>query len=122
MGKTITVVGGCGHVGLPLAIALASHHSVRIFDIDRRAVERVRRGEMPFRDAGADEALREALRRGLVVSDSPSSLEGADVLVVVIGTPVDEHLNPSFTAFDRILQELVESMRDGQTLILRSTV
>ena len=109
-------------MGLPLAIALASHHSVRIYDIDTRAVERVRRGEMPFRDAGADEGLREALRRGLVVSDSPSSLDGAEVLVVVIGTPVDEHLNPSFALFDTLLAELAEYMRDGQTLILRSTV
>jgi UDP-N-acetyl-D-mannosaminuronic acid dehydrogenase len=122
MGKTITVVGGCGHVGLPLAIALASHHAVRIFDIDTRAVERVRRGEMPFRDAGADEGLRDALRRGLVVSDSPSSLDGADVLVVVIGTPVDEHLNPSFAVFDKLLNQLAEYMHDGQTLVLRSTV
>ena len=122
MGKTITVVGGCGHVGLPLAIALASHHSVRIFDIDKAAVERVRRGEMPFRDAGADQGLREALGRGLVVSDSPSSLDGAEVLVVVIGTPVDEHLNPTFAVFDTLLSQLAEYMRDGQTLVLRSTV
>jgi len=122
MSKVIAVVGGCGHVGLPLAIALASHHQVRIFDIDGEAVARVRRGEMPFRDAGAEEALRDALQRGLVVSDSPRSLDGAEVLVVVIGTPVDEHLNPSFSAFDQLLNQLAEYMRDGQTLILRSTV
>jgi UDP-N-acetyl-D-mannosaminuronic acid dehydrogenase len=122
MSKVITVVGGCGHVGLPLAIALASHHQVRIFDIDSAAVARVRRGEMPFRDAGAEEGLRDALRRGLVVSDSPQSLDGAEVLVVVIGTPVDEHLNPSFGVFDQLLNQLAEYMRDGQTLLLRSTV
>jgi UDP-N-acetyl-D-mannosaminuronic acid dehydrogenase len=122
MSKIITVVGGCGHVGLPLAIALAAHHQVRIFDIDSAAVARVRRGEMPFRDAGAEEALRDALKRGLVVSDSPESLEGAEVLVVVIGTPVDEHLNPSFGVFDQLLNQLAEYMGDGQTLLLRSTV
>jgi UDP-N-acetyl-D-mannosaminuronic acid dehydrogenase len=122
MRQTITVVGGCGRVGLPLAIALASHHQVRIFDIDQVAVERVRRGEMPFQDSGAEEALLEALGKGLVVSDSPEALRGVDVLVVVIGTPVDEHLNPSFALFDRLLDQLVEFMRDGQTLILRSTV
>lgn len=122
MGQVITVVGGCGHVGLPLAIALAPHHWVRIFDIDAAAVARVKRGEMPFRDAGAQEALQEALRRGLVVSDSPQVLEGTEVLVVVIGTPVDEHLNPSFSLFDRLLNQLSEYMKDGQTLVLRSTV
>ena len=122
MSKVITVVGGCGHVGLPLAIALAAHHEVRIFDIDTATVERVRRGEMPFRDAGAEEGLRQALKRGLVVSDSPTSLDGAEILVVVIGTPVDEHLNPSFSLFDGLLNQLAEYMSDGQTLILRSTV
>jgi UDP-N-acetyl-D-mannosaminuronic acid dehydrogenase len=42
--------------------------------------------------------------------------------VAVIGTPVDEHLNPSFTVFDRLLSQLDEVLRDGQTLVLRSTV
>jgi UDP-N-acetyl-D-mannosaminuronic acid dehydrogenase len=122
MRQTITVVGGCGHVGLPLAIALASHHQVRIFDTDQAAVECIRGGEMPFLDSGAEEGLGEALKRGLVVSDSLETLQGASVLVVVVGTPVDEHLNPSFALFDRLLNQLVEFMRDGQTLILRSTV
>jgi UDP-N-acetyl-D-mannosaminuronic acid dehydrogenase len=122
MSQIVGVVGGCGHVGLPLAIALAPHHRVRIFDIDANAVDRVRRGEMPFRDAGADEGLREALRAGLVISDSPEVLRECDTLVVVIGTPVDEHLNPSFTVFDRLLNQLYEFLRPGQSIVLRSTV
>jgi UDP-N-acetyl-D-mannosaminuronic acid dehydrogenase len=122
MRQTVGVVGGCGHVGLPLAIAFAPHHNVRICDIDAKAVESVRRGEMPFRDAGADEALREGLRAGLIVSESPDVLRECDVVVVVIGTPVDEHLNPSFAVFDQLLGQLYEFLSPGQTLILRSTV
>jgi UDP-N-acetyl-D-mannosaminuronic acid dehydrogenase len=122
MSQTVGVVGGCGHVGLPLAIALAPHHRVRIFDIDAKAVETVRRGEMPFRDAGADQGLRDALANGLLVSDSQEVLRDCDTLVVVIGTPVDEHLNPSFTVFDRLLSQLYEVLRAGQTVVLRSTV
>ena len=122
MSLTVGVVGGCGHVGLPLAIALASHHHVRIVDIDANAVRRVRCGEMPFRDAGADKALLEALQRGLLVSENPGVLQECDVVIVIIGTPVDEHLNPSFTVFDRLLNELHEVLRPGQTIVLRSTV
>jgi len=122
MGLTVGVVGGCGHVGLPLAIALAPHHRVRIFDIDGKAVARVRAGEMPFRDAGADEGLRDALQSGLEVSEHPDVLRDCSILVVVIGTPVDEHLNPSFTVFDRLLAQLYEVLRPGQTVVLRSTV
>jgi UDP-N-acetyl-D-mannosaminuronic acid dehydrogenase len=40
----------------------------------------------------------------------------------VIGTPVDEHLNPDFTLFDRVLGDLSGFLRTGQTVILRSTI
>src|SRR5688500_305797 len=96
----VGIVGGCGHVGLPLASALASHHDVVIYDINASAVDRVRRGEMPFKDRGAEQGLAKALKRGMVVSTSPEQLSKCEVLVLVVGTPVDEHLNPSFTVFD----------------------
>jgi len=43
------VVGGCGHVGLPQAIATA-HRDLRVAipDIDTTAVETVRSRRMPF--------------------------------------------------------------------------
>ena len=48
---------GCGHVGLPLSIAFAPHHRVVIYDIDSQAVARVQRGEVPFKDEGAEEGF-----------------------------------------------------------------
>jgi len=41
---------------------------------------------------------------------------------MIIGTPVDEHLNPSFVAIDRALAKSREHLRNGQPLIPRSTV
>ena len=119
---TVGIVGGCGHVGLPLALALSPHHRVRIYDIDAATVERVRRGEMPFMDAGADHALGEALAHGLELSTEAAILKGCDVLLLIVGTPVDEHLNPSFSVFNRLLEQLYGVLEAGQTLILRSTV
>lgn len=120
--KKVAVVGGCGHVGLPLSIALAPHHQVHIYDIDSEAVDQVRQGQMPFFDEGAEEGLRQALAAGLSVATTPERLRECDYVIVVIGTPVDEHLNPSFTLFDRLMDELAGALRAGQTLILRSTV
>src|SRR5262245_58371846 len=119
---TVGIVGGCGHVGVPLALALSPHHRVRICDIDAATVERVRRGEMPFMDAGAERALGEALAHGLELSTETEILKGCDVLLLVVGTPVDEHLNPSFSGINRLLEELYSVLEAGQTLILRSTV
>ena len=42
--------------------------------------------------------------------------------MVVIGTPVDEHLNPNQTAIPKALGGCAPYLRDGQLLILRSTV
>jgi UDP-N-acetyl-D-mannosaminuronic acid dehydrogenase len=122
MRRKVAIIGGCGHVGLPLGLALAPHHEVILYDIDAAAVERVRRGELPFREEGGEEALREALARGLTVTSSREQLSACELLVVVIGTPVDEHLHPSFTVLEALLGQLEEVLRDGQTLVLRSTV
>ena len=46
----------------------------------------------------------------------------AEHVVVVIGTPVDEHLNPDQTAITKALGGCAGYLRDGQLLILRSTV
>src|SRR6266851_2586187 len=120
--KKVGIVGGCGHVGLPLAVALAAHHRVFIYDVDRAAVEQVRKGRALFRDEGLDEDLARALGLGLQIKASPEDLPGCDYIVVVVGTPVDEHLNPSFTGIDQVLGQLAEVLREGQTVILRSTL
>src|SRR5690349_6301266 len=58
----VCVVGGCGHVGLPLALAFArSGLNVSVYDIDDRAVETVRAGRMPFLESGAEPILREVI-------------------------------------------------------------
>ncbi len=48
-------------MGLPLSIALAEHHDVLVYDIETAAAERVRRGELPFKDEGSAEGLAAAL-------------------------------------------------------------
>ena len=49
----VCVVGGCGRVGLPLAITFAdSGLNVSVYDINRNAVETVRSGRMPFLEEG----------------------------------------------------------------------
>ena len=60
----VVVIGGCGHVGLPLAIALASRGTkVGIYDVSETAVDTVNAGQMPFAEPGAAEPLRSGPRR-----------------------------------------------------------
>ena len=120
----VAIIGGCGRVGLPFGIALASRGlSVRLYDLNAAAVEVVNEGRMPFREDGADEPLRAAVARGtLLASTDPAVACAAEVLVVVVGTPVDEHLNPDLAAVPAALDGCAEHLVDGQLIILRSTV
>lgn len=121
---SICVVGGCGHVGLPLAVVLADRGwRVTSFDINSTVVETVNGGSMPFAEPGLEPVLQRVLEAGTYdASSDPSSITAADIVVVVIGTPVDEHLNPDADAVPRAVGELLTRFRDGQLLILRSTV
>jgi UDP-N-acetyl-D-mannosaminuronic acid dehydrogenase len=120
----IVVIGGFGHVGLPLALALADRGArVCALDIDERALRAIGRGEMPFIERGAPEVLKRVLHDGkLTLSLDANEISEADTVIVIIGTPVDSHLNPEFTGFLETVEGYLPHFRDGQLLVLRSTV
>ena len=122
--RDVAVIGGCGHVGLPLAIALAGREaSVGIYDISDAAVRSVNAGRMPFAEPGAEDMLSRALAAGrLTASTDPAIVGTAEHVIVVVGTPVDEHHNPDQTAVPNALEGCAPYLRSGQMLILRSTV
>lgn len=122
--SSVGIVGGCGHVGLPLALVLADAGlNVSIFDIDADAVQAVGSGQMPFQEAGAEVVLCRSLASGrLRVSSDPSVISEVDTIIVVIGTPVDGHLNPDPNAVVSALSDCIEHMHSNQLVVLRSTV
>jgi UDP-N-acetyl-D-mannosaminuronic acid dehydrogenase len=122
--RDVVVIGGCGHVGLPLAIAFADRGArVSIYDVSQAAVECVNAGRLPFDEPGAAPVLARVVAGGqLRASTDPAIVGSADNVIVVIGTPVDEHLNPNQTAIPKALGGCAEYLRDGQLLVLRSTV
>ncbi|MGN9914055.1 nucleotide sugar dehydrogenase, partial [Phytohabitans sp. LJ34] len=122
--RDAVIVGGCGRVGLPLGIALASRGlSVTLYDINAAAVATVNDGIMPFDEEGAAPLLTEVVGAGrLVATTDPASVGAAEHVVVVVGTPVDEHLNPDLGAVPRALERCADHLVAGQLVILRSTV
>jgi len=122
--RDLCVIGGGGHVGLPLALICAdSGLRTVIYDLDADKVRQIRSGRMPFREEGAEEMLARALASGrLEVDATPALLGRCRVLLLVIGTPVDAHLNPSFSGMQGALEACREHLRDGQVLVIRSTV
>jgi UDP-N-acetyl-D-mannosaminuronic acid dehydrogenase len=122
--RDVVVIGGCGHVGLPLAIAFADRGaSVAIYDVSATAVEAVNAAQMPFVEPDAAPALKRVIAEGrLEATADPAIVASAEHVIVVIGTPVDEHLNPDQSAIPRALEGCARYLSDGQLLVLRSTV
>ena len=121
--QRVVVVGGCGHVGLPLGIVLAAEgHTVDLLDVDRFKVDQVNRGEMPFMEEGSHEALSRVINSNLVATDNPECLRLADAVITIIGTPVDGHLNPTVKVIYQDVDRLLTYLKPGALLVLRSTV
>jgi len=120
----VVVLGGGGHVGLPLSMAFAQAGlRVGIYDTNQQTLDRIAAGEMPFMETGADELLRELLPTGrLVFGTSGEMIARTMNLVVVIGTPVDEFLRPSMTIFEKAVDQISPHLHDGTLVALRSTV
>jgi UDP-N-acetyl-D-mannosaminuronic acid dehydrogenase len=120
----VVVLGGAGHVGLPLSLAFADAGlRVGIFDIDAAALGRIGNGQMPFMEAGAEPLLASILESGrLELGTGADMIERADVVVLVIGTPVDEFLGPSMRVFERAVDQIAPHIGDGALVVLRSTV
>ena len=120
----VVVVGGAGHVGAPLSIVLASR-GIRtlIHDLNEQSLSLLRAGQMPFREDGAEPMLKSALSRGLLeFSSNPASIAGVPVVIVTIGTPIDEFQNPSVSLLTLCMDTLMPYLSDDQLIVLRSTV
>src|SRR5687768_16677419 len=120
----VCVVGGAGHIGAPLAIVLASR-GVRTlaYDINAAAVANLNDARMPFLEDGAEPLLKAALAAGTL--DFSTSIEGvakAPIIILTIGTPIDEYHNPRLDIIDRAIDLLVPHLTNDHTLILCSTV
>jgi UDP-N-acetyl-D-mannosaminuronic acid dehydrogenase len=120
----VCVVGGAGHVGMPLSFVLAdSGFKTLILDINKGALETIAAGRLPFFEEGGEALLQKVLASGkLAFSSDSKSVGQAELVVLTIGTPIDEFHNPNVSKLTNCLDELMPHLRDDQTIVLRSTV
>lgn len=120
----VVVVGGCGHAGLPLGLAFADRGlTVALHDLNADAVEAVHRGQAPTSEPGAREVLQRVLAAELLhATTDPDVVGRAEYVVIVIGTPIDEHMNPDLNAVQTTVEGMADHLSDGQVVVLRSTV
>lgn len=120
----LTIVGGGGHVGIPLVLAFAeAGFRVNVHDVNRDVLETLRSGRLPFIEYGGEALLAKALQQDrLVFTSAPADISPKGPVIVTIGTPIDEFLNPVRKVVQDCIDALLPHLADGQLLVLRSTV
>ena len=121
--KLAVSIVGLGRVGLPLALFLADKgHTVYGIDVDQEKIGIISKKQMPFMEEGAESLLKKHVNKSLHVSTDFSNISKAKVIILTLGTPVDENMNPSLVQIDNALAVAKPHLKKGQLLILRSTV
>jgi UDP-N-acetyl-D-mannosaminuronic acid dehydrogenase len=120
----ITVIGGAGHVGVPLVLAFAEAGlRVNVNDLNKDGLEALKAGRLPFIEHGAEPVLATALaNQRLVFTHSPNLISNGGPVVITIGTPIDEFLNPIRKVVQSCIDSVLPVLKDGQLIVLRSTV
>jgi UDP-N-acetyl-D-mannosaminuronic acid dehydrogenase len=121
---TSAAIVGLGRIGLPLALAFADRDvDVIGVDKDRARLDSVAAGRMPFEETGVQEVLdRVHAGERLRLTDQIADAAGADYIVLTLGTPAHVHLEIDISQIRSVVDDLLPLLREGQTLILRSTV
>jgi len=123
----ISVIG-TGYVGLPAGAGLAKHgHQVTCVDIDEDKVEKINNGECPIFEKGLPELLDEVVSEGKLeaTTDTKTAVKNADIVLLAVGTPMDEEGNINLDYIKQASEDVAEGMKERngyQTIVVKSTV
>ena len=113
--KKLVIIGGCGHVGLPLGIVFANCGlDTVLLDRDQAKIDLVNAGKMPFMETNALEQLQRVIGSKLRATSDTACLRDADCAIAVLGTPVDEHLNPTVTDLYQSIDAVIAGMPEAE--------
>jgi len=116
--ETVAVVG-LGYVGLPLAVAFGRELPTIGFDLDENKLALYRQGCDP---GGEVNQTRLASARQLDFTTDAKNLAAADVIVVVVPTPIDHAHQPDLKPLEAACRTVAGHMKAGVTVVFESTV
>jgi UDP-N-acetyl-D-mannosaminuronic acid dehydrogenase len=121
MKADIAIIGGVGHIGLPLGLLFAEKKkNIILYDKDEKNVKKVNNLEMPFMDKGASRLLKKNKKRIFATTDK-KLLKNANVIIVCIGTPV-KNSKPDLIFFFKMFNEVKKYLKPNKLLVIRSSI
>lgn len=127
--KKLAVIG-LGYVGLPLAVAFSKKYSVLGFDINIKRIEELRLGEDKTLEIDNNDLKSVLLHiddcslsiNGLALSNQPTDLAAANIYIVTVPTPTDQHNRPVLTPMIKASEMIGLTLKKGDIVIYESTV
>jgi UDP-N-acetyl-D-glucosamine/UDP-N-acetyl-D-galactosamine dehydrogenase len=119
MNNVSIAVVGLGYVGLPLAVEFGKILPTRGYDIDAGRIAALRNGHDHTQETSADE-IRAASQ--LSMTAELNEIATANVYIVTVPTPVDEHKRPDFGPLVRASEAIGTVLKQGDIVIYESTV
>ena len=122
--KTISIIGGTGHVGLPLGLMLAGKkYRVQLIDINLKNINYVNKGIMPFKEEKADSILKKLVKqKKIFASNNLELVKSSKYIIICIGTPVNNRLRPQTKNFLNFFRVLKKNLSNKSIIIIRSSV
>ncbi len=121
MKADIAIIGGAGHIGLPLGILFANKgKKVVLYDKDKVNVKKINKLEMPFMEDGADKLLKKNKTR-IFATSNKYYLKYPKIIIVCIGTPV-ENSKPNLKFFYKMFREVRENLNSKKLIVIRSSI
>ncbi len=120
--KNVAVIG-IGRVGLPLSLVFADEgYTVYGIGRDQLKIQSIEKGVMPFIEEGAEKLLKKYVNKDFFPTTDVSVVEKCQYIILTLGTPIDENMNPVLDQINTVLESIKPYLRKEQVLILRSTV
>lgn len=116
--KSLAIVG-LGYVGLPLAVAFGQKRPCIGLDLNEEKLNHYRTGHDPSGEVSSDQL---AAANQLEFTSDPASLRNADIVIVVVPTPIDDAHRPDLTPLRRASQSVGENLKPGAIVVFESTV
>ena len=121
--KRICIIGGAGHIGLPLALKFCEKNfHVDIVDKNEHAIKDLKNSILPFYENGGQKLLNYCLKnKKLSFSQSYEQVKKADFIIITVGTPLVKE-KPSLKQIFEVILTIKKYLKNDQSIILRSTV
>ncbi len=116
----VSVVGGAGHIGLPLSLFISSFgHDVTIIDTNQKVLEGLKGGSLPFYEDSLDKYLKKAQKNNIKLSNNNQDLSKSDFVIITLGSSSEAK---DIDLFKKVMDDVIKNIKQESNIILRSTI